>query len=65
LAVVSIYARLKDKSRFVVNVIIYVNSYYTRRSRYEEAAESVREVDKVWKVEEKKYERGKDGVKEG
>jgi len=51
--VVSIYARLKDKSRFVVNVIIYVNSYYTRRSRYEEAAESVREVDKVWKVEEK------------
>ena len=53
MAVVSIYARLKDKSRFVVNVIIYVNSYYTRRSRYEEAAESVREVDKVWKVEEK------------
>jgi len=51
--VVSIYARLKDKSRFVVNVIIYVNSYYTRRSRYEEVAESVREVDKVWKVEEK------------
>jgi len=63
--VVSIYARLKDKSRFVLNVIIYVNSYYTRRSRYEEVAESVREVDKVWKVEEKKYERGKDGVKEG
>jgi len=32
-AVVSIYGRLKDKSRFVVNIIIYVNSYYARRSR--------------------------------